>query len=394
MRVSAVIGSSYGDEGKGLVTDYLSSSSKALVVRFNGGAQAGHTVVEPGGRRHVFHHFGSGTLLGADSYLSEHFLVNPLSFVEEKRQLLKMGITPVVFVDPRARVSTPWDMILNQCAEASRKGNRHGSCGLGIHETVVRCRTGFGTAYWQMLDKDGFEAKVRNVMQLYFPRRLKELKIPESAVTTFDFEGIFAHFMQDVEICRQSTIERHWGAMELGPYEHLIFEGAQGLRLDEDAPGFPHVTCSKTGLTNVVKLLNERRMRDMVEVHYVTRPYITRHGAGPLAHEDLGGTIWLRERDKTNVHNQWQKSIRFGFLDLEAFKEAVASDFYDSKIDGDPRIFLTCADHIEGGARWVDGGTMTGGSLREFVESLKLETQFKQVTISTGPTRNDVHSYP
>lgn len=84
MRARAVIGASFGDEGKGLVTDYLCAIQGAgIVVRFNGGAQAGHTVVTPDGLRHVHHHFGSGTLWGTPTFLSQFFIVNPIAFLAE-----------------------------------------------------------------------------------------------------------------------------------------------------------------------------------------------------------------------------------------------------------------------------------------------------------------------
>src|SRR4051812_30640034 len=98
MRVSAVIGANYGDEGKGLVTDYLAEEGEgAVVVRFNGGAQAGHTVVTPEGKRHVFHHFGSGTFRKARTHLSRFFISNPALFRPEFEALADQE--PVVSVD-------------------------------------------------------------------------------------------------------------------------------------------------------------------------------------------------------------------------------------------------------------------------------------------------------
>ena len=76
-QASVVIGANFGDEGKGLMTDFL-SEPEGVVVRFNGGAQAGHTVTEPGGTRHVFHHYGAGAFKGASTFLSRHFVSNPL----------------------------------------------------------------------------------------------------------------------------------------------------------------------------------------------------------------------------------------------------------------------------------------------------------------------------
>src|SRR3954469_646850 len=99
-----VIGANFGDEGKGLLTDYYAALAgeegypvRAYVIRFNGGAQAGHTVVTPGeGKRHIFSHFGSGALAGATTFLSRFFVVNPIFFRNECKALNLGGVS----VDP------------------------------------------------------------------------------------------------------------------------------------------------------------------------------------------------------------------------------------------------------------------------------------------------------
>ena len=107
MKAYAVIGANYGDEGKGLITDYLCRQvENPLVIRFNGGAQAGHTVESPEGVRHIFSHFGSGTLAGAPTYLSKHFVVNPILFNREYDVLVEKGIVPKVYVHPDCLVTT------------------------------------------------------------------------------------------------------------------------------------------------------------------------------------------------------------------------------------------------------------------------------------------------
>ena len=89
----AVIGANYGDEGKGLMTDYHAApaGTAGIVVRFNGGAQAGHTVTTPEGARHVFSHFGSGSLVGAATFLSRHVVCHPTLFFKEAAALEAAG---------------------------------------------------------------------------------------------------------------------------------------------------------------------------------------------------------------------------------------------------------------------------------------------------------------
>jgi adenylosuccinate synthase len=138
MIARVVIGANFGDEGKGLVTDWLCSQGAGVVVRFNGGANAGHTVVTPDGERHVFSHFGSGTLCEVPTFLSQFFVCNPIQFFEERQKLITLGFHPQVFAHPDCLVTTFADMMINQAKEDKRGGKRHGSCGVGFHETQVR----------------------------------------------------------------------------------------------------------------------------------------------------------------------------------------------------------------------------------------------------------------
>ena len=127
MLVKAVIGANYGDEGKGLVTNFLveqaiENKRKVAGVLNNGGAQRGHTVVKDN-IRHVFHHFGSGTLNNAPTFITDQFVLNPIVFVEEYKELLELGIEPKVYIDKNALITLPYDMMINQMACQYMKKN-------------------------------------------------------------------------------------------------------------------------------------------------------------------------------------------------------------------------------------------------------------------------------
>ena len=140
-KVSIVTGANYGDEGKGLATDMLARSSPyyyTAVVRANGGAQAGHTVVTTGGIKHVFHHIGAGTFAGAETVLGPDFVLNPIVFNDEYASLLyKIKTVPDVFANLESIVSTPLDAYVNTVRERMRS-NPHGSTGLGVNESILR----------------------------------------------------------------------------------------------------------------------------------------------------------------------------------------------------------------------------------------------------------------
>ena len=109
--IKIVIGANWGDEGKGLMTDYFSQKPNTIVVCSNGGAQRGHTVVTLDSIRHVFRHFGSGTFNGASTYLSEDFICNPIIFRQEYEELKNLGYAPKTYINNKCMLTTPFDMI-------------------------------------------------------------------------------------------------------------------------------------------------------------------------------------------------------------------------------------------------------------------------------------------
>jgi adenylosuccinate synthase len=131
----------YGDAGKGSIVDYLTRTTGAhTVVRYNGGAQAAHNVITPDGRHHTFAQFGSGTFVrGTRTHLSRFMMVHPLAMLAEERHLRSLGIPDVfhrVSIDREALVTTPFQQSANRLKEIGRGDGRHGSCGMGVGETM------------------------------------------------------------------------------------------------------------------------------------------------------------------------------------------------------------------------------------------------------------------
>src|SRR5215213_5251193 len=133
----------FGDAGKGSIVDFLTHEHAAhTVVRYNGGAQAAHRVVTAGAnpREHVFAHFGSGTLAGAATHLSRFMLLDPLAMLAEEQHLRELGVDDAferTTIDEQALVLTPFQRAVNRLRELARGDARHGSCGMGIGETMV-----------------------------------------------------------------------------------------------------------------------------------------------------------------------------------------------------------------------------------------------------------------
>lgn len=395
-NVNIVIGANFGDEGKGLITDYLSfQSTNGIVIRFNGGAQAGHTVVTPDGKRHVHSHIGAGAFSGLPTYLSRHFIVNPILFLEEYSKLKKMGITPVTLIDKSAKVTTPYEMMLNQIAEISRGNNRHGSCGLGINETIVRNNYGKDYELYarDLFDTDEIRRKLKLIKEEYVPRRLKELKIedlPDEFVLPLKNDIIIDNFIYD--------IEEFLGFVEVADanllvkYDDYIFEGAQGLMLDENYLYFPYVTHSRTGIFNALELLQEineidKNVEKNVGIFYLTRAYLTRHGAGPLFME-LDEKPYPHIVDETNYQNEFQGSLRFAHLDIDRLKNTIHDDLKHAEgLEYTVSLGITCLDQVDNEVYYVENGKTLSIEKENYPSLLINHVGFKKGLLSFSPTR-------
>jgi len=352
MKLTAVIGANYGDEGKGRVVDYFSNKG-SLVVRFNGGAQAGHTVVTKVGRRHVFRHFGSGTFKNAPTYLSRHFIVNPVLFRPEYQQLYALALDTNVVAHPECIVTTPWDMFLNQSCEKSKCVSHRGSCGCGINETVVRNQSKFKLTL-RDLSSPNLPSTLFSIKDEWVPHRVSELGLSYGELSSLIREPEWAYrFLDDCRFflkkCRVLPLHEGDTSPNFSSFpdaKHVIFEGAQGLRLDELGRDFPFVTRSRTGLPNVLDIIRKEGFNDTLDVVYVTRPYLTRHGAGPLNNE-LTAPPYAGITERTNVFNANQGPFRYAWLDIDALARTTKEDLsLATDVKTNPKFAITCLDQM------------------------------------------------
>lgn len=301
-----VCGANWGDEGKGLMTDYFSQKPNSIVVCSNGGAQRGHTVTTPDGIRHVFHHFGSGTFNHASTYLSEDFIVNPIIFKQEYDELMKLGYVPNVYINQDCMLTTPFDMMANQIIEENRGKNKHGSCGLGIFETIKRYKAG-------ITDVDN------HIREYYLEQFEKEnIILTDEWSKIFLDNGIFEHFLDDWDFMNNHSLTISDNYF-LNQFDNIVFEAAQGLLLDQNnTEYFPHLTPSNTGIKNSKRIIENVEWNDEISIEtcYVSRTYLTRHGAGKFPSECNKRFINEYMFDKTNVPNPFQDTLRYGTLDL------------------------------------------------------------------------------
>ena len=334
MRTIAVIGKNFGDEGKGFTCSRLASSlKKALIIKHNGGGQAGHTVEDPEGKwRFIHHQIGAGAEYHVPTLFADTFMPDLFQLGKEVKEFTELfGFQPILYSEKNARITTIDDVLLNMGAEFARGKNRHGSCGMGIEECVQRNAAGYGITVEELAtwSKQDILDRLKKIRKEYTGRRAKILGIYSSNpyYEMLNNETVLENFVEEVkENVKLLTLvdaDRKW----LEKFQHLIFETGQGLLLDQDYEAYaPHLTSSKTGIHNPAVFL-EKRGLSLEEAIYVTRPYVTRHGNGPLPCEVDPSELPGVGEDLTNRPNEWQGTLRYAKHEsLEAFFTPVLRD--------------------------------------------------------------------
>lgn len=334
MRTIAVIGKNFGDEGKGFTCSRLASSLKnALIIKHNGGGQAGHTVEDPKGKwRFIHHQIGAGAEYHVPTLFADSFMPDLFQLGKEVKEFTELfGFRPILYSEKNVRVTTVEDVLLNMGAEVARGKNRHGSCGMGIEECVQRNAAGYGITVEELAgwSKQDLLDRLKQIRKEYTERRAKILGIYPSNpyYEMLNNETVLENFVIEVKVnvnlLTLVDADRKW----LEEFQHLIFETGQGLLLDQDYEAYaPHLTSSKTGIHNPAIFL-EKRGLFLDEAIYVTRPYVTRHGNGPLPCEVDPSELPGVGEDLTNRPNEWQGTLRYAKHEsLEAFFAPVRRD--------------------------------------------------------------------
>lgn len=327
MRAYIVVDLGFGDSGKGLLTDFLSRHFDAgFVVRYNGGAQAGHNVIAPDGRHHTFSQFGSGTFIpGVKTYLSRHVVIHPAALLVEGDILAEKGIEDIysrLRLSEQALIITPFHQAANHIREMMRAANRHGSCGVGVGEVVEDARLNLEDSILagDLYHPKGLRRKLHSVRE----RKRAELaelcgaKLPGELFAReweiFEREDVMDTWMATISriaglgLVTPDSVLHGW-LQKGGP---VIFEGAQGVLLDADAGFHPYTTWSCCTAANAHEIIHEMAPDSEVFKIGVMRSYAVRHGPGPLPTETDELTPVVSEH---NRYNEWQGAVRYGWFD-------------------------------------------------------------------------------
>lgn len=336
MRAFIVVDLGFGDAGKGLLTDFLVRRLNAgVVVRYNGGAQAGHNVVTLDGRHHTFSQFGSGSFVpNVKTYLSQHVVIDPLALLVEGEILEKKKVLNAfsrMRISDQALVITPFHRAANRIRELVRGLNRHGSCGVGVGEAVedslLHPETSLlsGDLYNPTLLKKKMRA-IRDLKREQLDALCQDNSQKQSLTREFEvFKGddlidkwinSIARIVELGLVVSESTLERWFRETEA-----VVFEGAQGVLLDSDAGFHPYTTWSCCTAKNAIDLIYQIAPDAHVHRIGVMRSYTVRHGPGPLPTETEALRSVVSEH---NGYNEWQGAVRYGWFDAVLARYALA----------------------------------------------------------------------
>ncbi len=286
MSTLVVVGSQWGDEGKGKITDLLSEEVD-IVVRYQGGCNAGHTVVK-GNQQFIFHLIPSGILHpGKKCLIGNGVVIDPESLLREIEDLRKKGIEidGNLFIDSKAHVVLPYHKTLDEIKEEKRGKNKLGTTKRGIGPAYVDkiARTGIRIA--DLIDKKTLSEKLKinleeknEIFEKLYSIKTSKQKQKDLIKRYQEYGQLLKKYVIDVSLLVNQAIEED---------KKILFEGAQGTLLDIDHGTFPYVTSSNpaaggacigagVGPTKIDRVLG------------ITKAYTTRVGSGPFPTEMQG----------------------------------------------------------------------------------------------------------
>ena len=413
----------FGDAGKGATVDFLVRDLKAdLVVRHHGGGQAGHNVLTPCGRHHTFSQFGAGSFVpGVRTLLGPEFVFHPGALWMEFLHLKSLGLSDAldrIQIDERARVITPFQQASGRLRELLRGELQHGTCGVGVGEAVMdsihqECDTIF------VRDFADLSLVVKKLSGQQLRKRLEFKHLPpcddERSQIEYQLLSDPDCIERIVELWRP-VIERLCVLSpdavkgELTSASRIVFEGAQGVLLDQCFGFHPHTTWSDCTPRGAVSLLDG--LTTKVYRMGVVRTYMVRHGPGPFPTYDPDSE-WSR-MERHNQNGGWQGPLRSGPIDLVLLRYARAAcggadGLALTHFDRVPEAIPVCRSYRANGAvihelplpnDLVEQGRLT--QLLEtvepiyeligrddFIELIENELQVPVSLISTGPTYED-----
>ena len=336
MPAYAVIGGQWGDEGKGKIIDYLAGSVD-YVIRYAGGNNAGHTVVNDQGTFQL--HLVPSGICWPDVYgiIGNGVVVNPDVLAGELQMLASRGIdTNRLYISERAHVIMPYHILLDNLEEAARGSGAIGTTGQGVGPAYMDKAGRMGIRIGDLLDGESL------------PNKLKQTLDFKNALITkiygkepLDLDEILAKCREWAEWLRPYVESTEKIVQELlAGDKRLLLEGAQGTLLDLDHGSYPYVTSSSSSIGGACTGLG-LNPQSIAEVLGVFKAYSTRVGSGPMPTELHDATGELLREKAHEYGTTTGRARRVGWFDAVAAR-------YSRQINGFTGIVFTRLDILDG----------------------------------------------
>lgn len=336
MASVVIVGSQWGDEGKGKMTDYLSQEAD-VVVRSQGGDNAGHSIVF-NGKKFALRLVPSG-IFGAKklSVIGNGVVINPKALLEEIHYLADNGVDlSGLRISNRAHVTMPYHILMDKCQEQAKGDQKVGTTQKGIGPTYQDKVARTGIRMCDLLEKDVFEKKLRDNLRVK-----NELFTKIYGVEPLKFDDIFDEYYQyGQELKKYVTDTSVLLNNELDDGKKVLFEGAQGTMLDVDDGTYPYVTSSNpaAGGASTGSGVGPNRIDRVVGI---CKAYTTRVGEGPFPtelHDEIGDHIRETGHEYGVVTG---RPRRVGWFDSVALRHA-------HRVDGLNYLSLNLLDVFSG----------------------------------------------
>jgi adenylosuccinate synthase len=333
MTSTVVIGAQYGDEGKGKIVDLLADKAD-LVVRFNGGNNAGHTVVVQG-KKYKFHLMPSGAIQGKKCMVAAGVSIDPKVLKKEMEQLGGKDISLVI--DPRVQIIMPWHGALDMAKEEAKGKAKIGTTGRGIGPCYADRASRTGIRFCELVEEQRLKEKVEKqfgekqaLLQKVFGKEIGQSK--EGILADYSSLGKeFSKYLGDVS--KQVSEALNGG-------KNVLFEGAQGTFLDNDFGTYPFVTSSHPTAGAVFTGVG-LGVRAFDRIIGIVKAYTTRVGAGPFVTELEGELADKIRTVGAEFGTTTGRPRRVGWLDLPLLRAAI-------RLNGFTEIALTKLDVLSG----------------------------------------------
>ena len=370
MSTVVLIGAQWGDEGKGKITDFLAEQAE-MVVRYQGGNNAGHTVVV-GEQTYKLHLIPSGILYADKQCLiGNGVVIDPGVLLQELDTLEKQGVnTSGLRISPRAHVIFPYHRSIDIAEEESKGGRKIGTTCRGIGPAYADKASRVGMRMVELIDQDELGENLKNVLET----KNKILSRLYGVEDTFDYHSMMEEYTEyagrlkkyvtDISVLVNEAIDRD---------EKVLFEGAQGTLLDLDHGTYPYVTSSNpvAAAACLGAGLGPTKINTVIGV---AKAYLTRVGEGPFPtelHDELGERI--REQG-FEFGTTTGRPRRCGWYDAVIAR-------YAARINGLTYLAVTKLDVLSGleTIKICTGYRCRGELIKEFPASLKLLAQCEPV---------------